>query len=345
LDQSHPDAAGQRLLKTLGRSRGYVLAHGEAEVLTGLAPTALERAAEGLIEGGFPLVRLEEGFCLPKGSGGCSWRRQATDSLLVPGHPLLWFDRLPSTMPVARELARRGAASGLWIQARIQTHGRGRRGRTWLSPPGGLWLSLVLRIPADRLPEVGLVALVAGAAVARAISRGWSLPCGVKWPNDVLAPTGKLAGILGQSIAGGGGGGVVVLGLGINSDIAPGALPPEVRDTATTLRAAIGARRVDNDRLLAAVQGSLAGALEDWRIRGPEAALALWQEFDVTLGKEVTVATVDGDQWAGTARECDRWGRLIVDTGRCRVPVSAADTTLRLGQGPVVGRRPAPGAG
>jgi BirA family biotin operon repressor/biotin-[acetyl-CoA-carboxylase] ligase len=111
------------------------------------------------------------------------------------GTPCHAFAELPSTMDAAHQLAADGAPEGTCVWAEQQTGGRGRAGRTWSSPPGGLYLSLILR-PAREVREIPQLALVAGLAVAQTIYEVTGLWTSLRWPNDVLLNEQKVAGIL-----------------------------------------------------------------------------------------------------------------------------------------------------
>jgi BirA family biotin operon repressor/biotin-[acetyl-CoA-carboxylase] ligase len=107
-----------------------------------------------------------------------------------------WHDQVGSTMDLAHARAEQGAPHGTAIVARSQTAGRGRRGRSWVSPEGGLWMSVICR-PGDA-SAVENLSLRVGLALADAIERLCpGLPrLTVKWPNDILSGGQKLAGIL-----------------------------------------------------------------------------------------------------------------------------------------------------
>ena len=149
------------------------------------------------------------------------------------GRPLWHYERVASTMPLAHELAARGAPDGTAIVAEEQTAGRGRRGRAWQTPPdSALLCSIICRPP---LPPDRLFLLVAaiGVGLCEGIERATGLRPQVKWPNDLLLDRRKLAGILCESRFGGGlQYAVVGFGLNINlgteelPTVSPGALPP-----------------------------------------------------------------------------------------------------------------------
>jgi len=106
-----------------------------------------------------------------------------------------WYEELASTMDVAHALAQQGAPSGTLVLADAQSRGRGRGGKTWTSPSGaGLWLTLVER-PQDP-SALDVLSLRVGLRAARALDRFASAPIAIKWPNDLMLPSGKLGGML-----------------------------------------------------------------------------------------------------------------------------------------------------
>lgn len=112
------------------------------------------------------------------------------------GQPLLWFDMVGSTNDVLKEKAAKGAPEGYTVFAGGQTRGRGRRGKTWLSPEGkGVYLSVLLR-PRWPASEASLISMLAVVAVAQALEALGIRQVQIKWPNDVLARGRKIAGIL-----------------------------------------------------------------------------------------------------------------------------------------------------
>jgi len=105
-------------------------------------------------------------------------------------------DEVTSTQDVAKELASSGAEEGTVVIAETQTKGRGRKGRSWVSPPGGgVYLSIILR-PSLMPSQVVQIPLVAGVAVTKAIKRATPLLPTIKWPNDIIVGGKKVSGIL-----------------------------------------------------------------------------------------------------------------------------------------------------
>src|SRR5437588_611372 len=141
--------------------------------------------------------------------------------VLPPAYGLVALDSIGSTNEEAKRLARAGAADKTLVWARTQTAGRGRGGRSWVSPAGNLYLSLILRetCPPARAAELGFAAAVALAAALDRLAPGLDLA--FKWPNDVLLGGRKLAGILIEAESAAAAVDWLVLGLGVNVRPAP----------------------------------------------------------------------------------------------------------------------------
>jgi len=148
-----------------------------------------------------------------------------------------FYAEIPSTQDRAIELARAGADEGTRVVARTQSAGRGRLDHSWASPPGSLYLSIVLR-PGE-VPS-GLLALLLGARLGRALSDRYGVPLRVKWPNDLLTsrpgePARKLSGILLDRVEGPPAGATVVAGIGVNVAPSRDRFPPDVRSLVAAL--------------------------------------------------------------------------------------------------------------
>ena len=223
-------------------------------------------------------------------------------------------DALGSTQERARALARAGAPHGTLVVAREQRGGRGRLGRSWGSPKGGLWMSLVLRpgLDARLAPRVTQTAAV---AVAKAL-RGFGVEASIKWPNDLLVAGRKVCGILAESGAGRAPGAAeglnhVILGVGMNANLDPEDLAVPDREV-TTLRLELG-RDVDLLHLLRALLSSLDAELR--RIRDFAAVLEDWRALDCTLGGRVRVRRF-GETLEGLAVDLGPEGALLLRTPR-----------------------------
>jgi BirA family biotin operon repressor/biotin-[acetyl-CoA-carboxylase] ligase len=152
------------------------------------------------------------------------------------GRRLHVHQEIGSTSDEAHRLAEAGAEHGTVVLAESQTAGRGRRGRTWVTPPGkAIALSVILRpdLPPARAPELALTAAVAVCEVAQGLG---APAAAIKWPNDVECRGRKLAGMLAEMRAQGDRVTHVVVGIGLNVNLEPSDLPAELRPLATSLR-------------------------------------------------------------------------------------------------------------
>lgn len=220
------------------------------------------------------------------------------------------------------ELLRRGAeqADGSVLIADTQTAGRGRRGRTWQSPPGAnLTLSLYRRF--TRQPrELGGLSLAVGVACADALHALGHVEVRLKWPNDLLARGCKLGGVLIDLVPG-----AAVIGLGLNLRMpAPAA---DAIDQAWIDLAALGATPTRN-QVAAAVLDQLLPALDRFEADGLEPFRARWQALDAYADQEVRVQ--DGiEQFAGRSRGIARDGGLRVQLPQGERVFHSADVSLR----------------
>ncbi|GIW70550.1 MAG: hypothetical protein KatS3mg102_0092 [Planctomycetota bacterium] len=193
------------------------------------------------------------------------------------------YAEIDSTQVRARALAAAGAPAGSLVVAERQRAGQGRHGRSWFSPPGGLWCSLVLRAARRDFAEGPPLALLAGLAIARGIEARTGLRTALRWPNDVMRGQRKLAGVLvdllGQS---------AVLGLGIDVAVAPADFPPELRQVATSLLAE-GALELERPPLLRAVLQALATLLAQWEAGEDAALVAAVAARMPAIGRQVRV--------------------------------------------------------
>jgi BirA family biotin operon repressor/biotin-[acetyl-CoA-carboxylase] ligase len=227
-----------------------------------------------------------------------------------------------STMDVAGELVRDGAPEGVVVVAERQTSGRGRRGRSWASPPsGGLYVSVVLRMPQEAEPRrLPLTTLAAGVAVHDAIRCVTPLAVELKWPNDVMCRGRKLAGILAEASSSGPHDQAIIVGIGIN--VSPAALPPDVAERATSLEGESG-QRVDREALLDAVLAAVAARHEQLREGDRDGILRAWRAA-APAARGARVAWNDGSKQGVTAG-IDEAGALLIDTGHAIERVIAGE--------------------
>ncbi|QYJ04375.1 biotin--[acetyl-CoA-carboxylase] ligase [Nocardioides panacisoli] len=242
-----------------------------------------------------------------------------------------FLDETDSTNAVAADRAREGAPDGTLVVADHQRAGRGRLDRGWSVPPrAGLSFSLVLR---PDLPPHGWpwLPLLTGLTVTRAlVDLGYDAR--VKWPNDVLLPERKVAGILVERVATPTGP-AAVLGIGLNVSIAEHELPVP---TATSLLLARPDLESDRADLLAGIVRALRDRYDAWHGGDATATTSLAAEYAAacdTVGRAVRVSLPGGGDLTGRAVDVDASGMLVVET---------AGGVERVGAGDVVHVRPAP---
>jgi len=235
-----------------------------------------------------------------------------TGPVRIVGREIKVFQETSSTSDVLEKLARDGVREGLVVFAESQTRGRGRLGRPWISPRGrGIWLSVLLR-PTLRPQAATRLTVAAAAALARAFRREIPLRPEIKWPNDLMIHGRKVAGVLTElsgeldSVR------HVSLGIGINANLTREDFPPALRESATSLRLALG-RPVDRAALAATLLQELDRAyacISDDRFT----TLAdEWSEHCTTLGRHVSVLT-GNRRIVGLAESLDSEGALLVRT-------------------------------
>ena len=261
-------------------------------------------------------------------------------ALLRPGG--LWqavgvVDRTGSTNADLLARALGGAPEGVLLAAEEQSAGRGRMGRAWASPPRAALTFSVLVRPAVVPPaRRGWLPLLAGVAVATAVTAVTGVQTRLKWPNDVLTGPAKLAGILAEAA-----GDAVVVGVGLNVSTGPGELPPAGPGAlaATSLRIAISegaasaAQEIaapDREPLLIAILAGFERWYQAWCRAGgdPERSglRAGYTELSGTIGRRVRAELPGGQVLSGPAVGVDPDGRLLVRVSSGTVvPVAAGD--------------------
>ena len=219
------------------------------------------------------------------------------------GARLIAYDTIGSTNEEALRLARAGERAPLWIAAKTQTAGRGRRGRSWVSEPGNLYASLLLSDPSppDRFPELSFVAALALHDAVTARIPGLAGRVALKWPNDLLINRNKFAGILVE-----GEGTTVVIGIGVNCAHHPGGT-----DYPATDLAAAGVRATP-DSLFPPLSAAMAARVAQWDRGAGFAAIRIdWTSRAAGVGRPVRVKTGDGEL-NGTFEALDANGRLVL---------------------------------
>ncbi len=223
-------------------------------------------------------------------------------------------DTIGSTNDEARRLAQEGAPHGTVVHADEQTSGRGRMAHTWFSPPGNLYLSILLRTgqPAARVAELSFVAALSVADTVEALLPRQTRAM-LKWPNDVLINGAKIAGILLEQLDD-----ATVLGIGVNVLEAPS----NAAYKTTTIVANGGIASVDGARDI--LLDRLGRHLLTWRTDGFEPIRTQWLGRSYPVGAAIR-ATSAGQPVAGHFAGLDVDGALLLDTPDGRLRIVAGD--------------------
>ncbi|MEN6343575.1 MAG: biotin--[acetyl-CoA-carboxylase] ligase [Methanospirillum sp.] len=235
------------------------------------------------------------------------------------GQHIHYLPTTPSTNDVARWMASGGTLAelhGTVVIAEEQTGGVGRLGRAWVSPEGGVWITIILT-PAIPIDHVFMITMVGAVAVARAIRREFDLGAMIKWPNDVYIGDKKVAGLLLELAAEADTIHYCLLGIGIDVNIDPSELSPGLQRTITTIQAELE-HEVDRAKFLARLLREFERHYDLLEAREYDAILREWRSMSCTLDQHVHVNTLT-KSFQGEAIDIDEYGALLIRKENGRV--------------------------
>ena len=226
------------------------------------------------------------------------------------GRRVFFGREVKSTNDWAKKLAKMGAEEGTVTLAETQTAGKGRLGREWASPRGGLWFSIVLQ-PKLRASEAAKLVFAASLAVAEVLRDKYGLRTETKWPNDVLVDGKKICGVLAEMNTKGKGVNYVVLGIGVNANFCPDdVLPESVRARATSTENELG-KNIRLESLLKELLEKMEKVYERYLEAGFAPLLEQWKRYAGFLGRKVLIVDRQGTL-KGLALDVDLDGALIL---------------------------------
>jgi BirA family biotin operon repressor/biotin-[acetyl-CoA-carboxylase] ligase len=227
------------------------------------------------------------------------------------GRKIIFYPKLSSTQDMAKELAGQGEREGTVIIAENQTHGRGRKGREWSSPPlQGIYVSIILR-PEIKPSQAFQIPLIAGVAVVQAIKRVTPLDPKIKWPNDIIINGKKAGGILTEMSAEIDVTDYVILGIGLNVNTQESNFPKEIRKVATSLAEQYG-EPVSRVKLLQILFSELELLYTQFKAHGFEPIRERWKALSNTIGAWVEIIEMEHKKLEGEAIDIDSDGALII---------------------------------
>lgn len=310
-----PNPTDKILSLLIKQKDGYASGQAMAEKL-GVTRAAVWKAIEALREASYGIESVRaKGYRLASVPDILGEREiQLGLKTKVLGRKIIYYPETDSTNTRASRLAAEGEPEGTVVVADSQTAGRGRLGRTWVSPPGvNIYLSLILRPPIPPA-EAPLTTLAAAVASAKAVKGLYNIPCGIKWPNDLLINGKKAVGILTEMSAEPDMVRHIVLGIGFDVNMPREAFPPEIREISTSVMLEAGkkANRAELVRRFLEEFEAVYGLL----VKGArDKILEKWRQNSVTFGRKVRVVGLKGEK-TGIATDITGSGSLILENER-----------------------------
>ncbi len=284
----------------------------------GVSRTAVWKRIEGLRTKGYGIDA-----CTRKGYRLSGRPDLLDEKLILSGLKTKWlgrdlrcFGEVDSTNETARSIAL-AARSGTVVLAETQARGRGRLSRSWASPAGGVWMTLILK-PGIPLAEAQRINMAVSVALAKAIRGLHGLSARIKWPNDLLIGERKVCGILMEVSAEVDRLDYALVGIGINANVDVSGFPPEWK--ATSLSKELG-REVSRSELIQRILLEAEDACE--RMNSRE-IYEDWRGLSLTLGRLVRIASATGDV-VGEATDLSEDGALLLRTDDGMKRVLAGD--------------------
>ena len=300
------------ILQLFREQRGFV-SGGEISRTLCVSRTAVWKHISGLREAGYVIEAIpSRGYRLVSAPDILNREEIAAQlKTVVIGRQLICRDETGSTNADAFRLAEEGAPEGTVVLADTQMSGKGRRGRSWSSPPGvNLYCSVVLT-PGVKPHEAPQLTFLSAVAVARAVEITTGLRPEIKWPNDVLIAGRKVAGLLNEMSAETDGINFVILGIGVNLNMAMAQFPSDLRQPGTSLFLETG-QRVNRVRFAVTMLNELDRLYADFTRHGFGPVRDEWQVRCNANGRELVVSDAGQEVVRGMFSGIDGDGALLV---------------------------------
>ncbi|MDI9633516.1 MAG: biotin--[acetyl-CoA-carboxylase] ligase [Methanolinea sp.] len=310
--------AAFRVLEVLETSDGPVTGEKISNVL-GISRSAVWKHIKELINMGYDIqVSHREGYRLKKGSSRLlPYEVHKKLRTKVMGRSMRYYESTVSTNWVAKQMLREedaAALHGTVIIAEQQTGGMGRLGRSWISPRGGIWVTVILH-PAIPIDRVFMITMAGSIAVARALNKEYDVGALIKWPNDVYIGDKKVAGLLLEISAEADQVHYALLGIGIDANVSPEELS-QVPQAVTSVSMEVG-HDIDRSALLARVLREFESRYMLLEAGEYESIIREWKSLSCTLERRVQITTLKSS-FEGEAIDIDEYGALLVrkDNGK-----------------------------
>lgn len=318
----------EEILRLLRNADGYISGQ-ELCNRFGVSRTAVWKAINQLKEAGYEIEAQQN-----KG-----YRLMAAPDLMTEAEikslmhtewvakEVLYFDTIDSTNTKAQELAEKGYPSGTLVVADKQESGKGRRGRSWVSPSGtGIFMTLMIK-PDINPNNASMLTLVAALAVAKAITSVTGEEAMIKWPNDIVVNSKKVCGILTEMNAQFDYINHIVVGIGIN--VHNESFPEEISQMASSLMIEAGGKRFHRAQIIAETMAYFEQYYDTFlKTQDLSALVREYDELLVNRNKSVRVLDPK-EPFDGKAMGITPKGELIVDTWESRKLVSSGEVSVR----------------
>ncbi|UCF50091.1 MAG: biotin--[acetyl-CoA-carboxylase] ligase [Thermoplasmatales archaeon] len=226
----------------------------------------------------------------------------------IIGKKIYFFEKIPSTNLYAKQLIKECAQEGTIVIADIQTSGRGRKNRIWYSPPGGLWLSVILY--PEICPKSGmLITMTVSISVAQAIKEITGLDPEIKWPNDLLLKEKKICGILTEINADFNKIKYAIVGIGINVN---NEIDEDLKNIAFSLKQELGSE-VSRIKLLSSILKNLDNNYKKLIQKNYNYIEKTWISFTKMIDRKVQI-TDEKNVIVGIVKDIDENGHLIIES-------------------------------
>ncbi|NYB52731.1 MAG: biotin--[acetyl-CoA-carboxylase] ligase [Methanobacteriaceae archaeon] len=302
----------EEILKKLHQNKDKFVSEDDLVSETGIPAKKLTREIQTLQDEGYEIEVSENGYRLLKAPNTLlPYEIQKGLETSYMGREIHHYHEVDSTNEVAKKLAMKGSPEGTIVIAESQSSGKGRRGKKWLSPAGGVWMSIILRpdIPPSQAPQL---TLVTGVAVAETLDQECKLDVGIKWPNDILIGDKKVCGILTEGSASSQKLDYVVVGIGIDLNVDVDNFPPGLREGATSLKRELE-KEISGVELVERFLLKFENLYNDFKAGGFPEILSQWRRLSKTIGSYVEVHKKGGRVVRGEAVGINKEGVLILE--------------------------------
>lgn len=221
------------------------------------------------------------------------------------------YHEVSSTNTIAKFLSENGIENGSVIIAEKQNGGKGRSGKTWQSPLGGIWLSIILNQDVDH-SKIPLITLATGVAVAKTLEKIGIENAEIKWPNDIMIDGKKVCGILTEAVSKFNTVKNVIIGVGIDVNLNLKELPEELQNETTTIKNELG-RKISENQLIKLFLEEFEKISELFNHHDYEMILKEWRKQSYSIGKMVEVRKPYHKNYDGYVIGISREGALVVE--------------------------------